>query len=226
MDLLDWWVEMQGWLQRVAASDGDAWAVIVVIAGLVVVLALWLIVLARRRLRSVAVAINDSTRSKYVPTQQRVGLLRGDILPAPDPFSACTVELVLRGPFGVLPTIGSQRIIVSGHFESRPVVELVWQRGRAPERALGRGPDTRLWVSRRLDFVAGEYAVRGVNPTALEHAFLDLQTRFGAFVRSVRILADAYPHFDVELEGNGLSPEDIPALITTLRALARTAVRA
>lgn len=181
--------------------------------------------LSRRRLRDVAQALNDSTRGAWKPTQRRANLVRGDVVPAPDPFVAFSVELGVRGLLGAVPLMGSQQLLLTAQLAKRPAVELVWRRGHTPDRALGRGPETRLWVSRRLDFVPGEYAIRGSNPAPLEHQFVDLQTRFGAFTRSVRILAEAQPQLEIEMEANRLNSDDIPALVTTVRALARAALR-
>ncbi len=222
MGLARWFETLQN---RWAALAADELAMGLAVLALLFLLLLTLRTLAQRRLRDVAQALADSTRGAYRPTQRRAHLVRGDITPAPDPFAAFSAELVVRRPLGAVPMMGSQRLLLTGQLARRPAVELVWQRGQTPDRAIGRGPDTRLWVARRLDFVPGEYTVRGANPAPIEHQFVDLQTRFGAFTRRVRILAEAQPQLEVELEANRLNRDDIPALVTTVRALARAALR-
>jgi hypothetical protein len=223
--LQSWLQEAEALLETLAGAQNRPAQVALLILLLLGGLAAASLVVANRRLADVARAVGDSTRGRFRPTQRRVGLLRGDILPAPDPFSAFSIELMVRGPTGALPVLGSQRFLLTGQLARRPTAELVWQRGRTPERALGRGPETRLWVLRRLEVAPGEFAVHGGNPAALEHAFFDLQARFGAFTRRVSILAEAQPHFEMVLEANGLTVEEIPALITTVRMLARAAQR-
>ena len=83
---------------------------------------------------------------------------------------------------------------------------------------------TQLWVARRLDFLDGEYSVRGKNPAAVEHAFVELQTRFGAFLQRVSVQAEPAPALDVVLGTAGLNSEEIPALVERVRALARGAL--
>jgi hypothetical protein len=181
---------------------------------------------ARRRTRDVAEAIGDSTRGTLRLTRRTATLVRGDLVPAPDPFQAFSGELRLRTPFAVLPPPAGQTLLFTGQLGVRPSAEIVWHRGRVPERALGRGPDTALWVARKLDFVAGDFALRGANTSALEHAFFDLQARFGDSLRRVTLLADAQPQLEVELSAAALAPSELPALVTTLRGLARAALRA
>ena len=67
--------------------------------------------------------------------------------------------------------------------------------------------------------------VRGSNTAAVEHVFLDLQTRFGQALRLVRIYGDEEPDFEVVFRSGRLDGREMPALVTTLRALGRGALR-
>jgi hypothetical protein len=82
-----------------------------------------------------------------------------------------------------------------------------------------------MWVQRRLDYLNVDYAVRGSNTAAVEHVFLDLQTRFGQALRLVRIYGDEEPDFEVVIRSGRLDGREMPALVTTLRALGRGALR-
>ncbi|MFN3980407.1 MAG: hypothetical protein ACK4SA_08495, partial [Caldilinea sp.] len=68
--------------------------------------------------------------------------------------------------------------------------------------------------------------VRGVDTTALEYVFVDLQARFGALLQRVSIVADCEGvHIEVVMRGGELQGSAAPALVTTLRSLGRAAQR-
>lgn len=202
-------------------------------AALLVALLLWLLLrrLALRRTREILAAFNDSTRSALVPSERpRATRVRAAILPAPEPFTHLGMEFSLGGggPLGVLSgmLLRRQRLVLHGALPGRPPAEIVWTAGRTPDRAVGRGPATRLWVAHQLPYGGGTYAVRGINTAHLEHAFTDLQTRFGELMRSSTIQVDAMPQMRVELAAGRLNREDVPALVATVRALGRAAMQA
>lgn len=185
-----------------------------------------------RRCAEIAAALSDSTRGRLRPTSASTARhLEARIEPAPDPFREFTVsfaavttfsplDLALRLFFG-----RKQRLLIRGELLKRPEEEIVWLRGHAPARSLGRSAATALWVQRRLDIVNGEYAVHGVNPAAIEHAFWDLQTRFGAVLEKISVQADATPGVEIIVRADNLNAEDLPALVTTIRSLGRASSR-
>jgi hypothetical protein len=187
--------------------------------------------LRRRRAAALALALGDSTRGnlRFAQPLSAAGF-QALIAPPPDPFVELSVRLALAGgrspAAAALWPVGGrgQSLGFAGRFRRPPTAELLWARGHLPDRALGRGVGTQLWVARRLDFLEGEYTVRGKNPAAVEHAFVELQTRFGAFLQRVSVQADPAPALDVLLDTAGLNAEEVPALVERVRALARGAL--
>lgn len=187
----------------------------------------------RRRNQGLAGGFDDSTRSRlaYVRTASARGFV-ANFEPAPEPFTR--LELRYRSgatvdPIGVLARLLTGRndeLVIQGLLPDRPAAELVWARGRIPERALARRARVSLWVQRRSDLIDSEYAVRGADTTALEYVFVDLQARFGALLQQVSVVADREDvHVEVVMRGAGLRTSDAPALVTTLRSLGRAALR-
>lgn len=185
-----------------------------------------------RRNQSLAQGFADSTRSRLIfarpPTP---GGFNAHFEPAPEPFAHLT--LLYRGgttvdPIGLLARAlrGSDELTVRGLLHERPAAELSWARGHIPARALARRERVSLWVQRRSDLLASEYAVRGADTTALEHVFVDLQARFGALLQRVSVVADREDaHIEIVLHGAGLRATEAAALIATVRALGRTVRR-
>jgi hypothetical protein len=187
---------------------------------------------ARRRGHRVLSALDESVRGD-------VTLLRGPdargfvgrIQPAPEPFlhlvadyraaSNYDVAGQLLNPF----THHAERLIFVGKLPARPAAEIIWQEGQIPARALGQRERSLLWVQRRLDFVNAEFAVRGANTGAIEHVFLDLQTRFRPFLFKISVQADADPECTVVLRLARFNLQELPALVTSLRSLGRAALR-
>lgn len=202
---------------------------------LMLLLIAWLAttVQTRRRNQGLAGGFDDSTRSRLV--YARAASASGFVAhfePSPEPFTR--LELRYRSgatvdPIGLLVRIFSGRkdeLTIQGLLPDRPAVELVWERGRIPDRALARRSRASLWVLRRSDLIDSEYAVRGADTTALEYVFVDLQARFGALLQRVSVVADREDvHIEVVLRGASLRSSDAPALVTTLRSLGRAARR-
>lgn len=220
-------------LQRWLAWAGDyplagallALGLVLAVTGLIAEIA------AHRRRREIMQALRDSTRSE-LHSERRTGRHsdRVSFLPPPDPFAQLSVEFSmapvdarLGGLLGLLG-LRRQQLALHGSLRSRLGAEVTWERGRAPDRALGRSPSTHLWTSRRLDFVDGAYAVHGTNTASLEHAFVDLQTRFGAYTQRVLLQANAKPQVVILLRVGGFNREDMPALVATVLALARSSL--
>jgi len=170
--------------------------------------------------------LQESTRGQILveraPSYQGFFVL---LSPPPEPYQRLSVTYLtganpLIWPWRLL-TRNPPRLIIQASLIERPQAELIWQKGRVPARALSRRGDTNLWVQRRLDFLNYEYATRGINPSGLIHSFSDLQTRFGAQLYKVAVQADTTPEIEVSLRTAGLNPEELPPLITTIRATGR-----
>ncbi|MEZ4680880.1 MAG: hypothetical protein R2932_42370 [Caldilineaceae bacterium] len=179
-----------------------------------------------RRGWSFVAKLQESTRGQVLveqaPTPQGFFIL---LSPPPEPFRRITITFhtganPLSWPWrlimGQLP-----RLVIQASLNEHPQAELIWQRGRIPAKALSRRGDSALWVQRRLDFLNYEYATRGVNPSGLIHHFTDIQTRFGPLLYKLTIQNDSVPEIEVGLRTLGLNPEELPPLITTIRALGR-----
>ena len=185
-----------------------------------------------RRSRALVAALSESSRGRVV---LRRGLGAGGfsaaIEPPPEPFLQFTIDyraasnlniiaLVLR-PF----TRGGDRLLLAGKLPTHAAAEIFWRRGGVPYHALARRARTTLWVQKRLDVIDAEFAVRGINTGAIEHVFVDLQARFGALLYQVSVQADDDPELRVLLATTRLEMHDVPALVTSLRALGRAALR-
>jgi hypothetical protein len=197
---------------------------------LVVAAALLLLahLLASRRTRMITIALDESVRGKLAFTDApRAGRLRVEYAPPPDPCVQLSVDFSMGdgGLFGPLQALFTrrQRLALHASLPAMPQSELVWHAAHEPDQALGRSAATELWVNHRLVYGPGEYAVRGANAAALQHTFVEMQTRFGPFLRAVIVQA-AVPHIRVRLEAGRLNREEIPALITAIRTLARAAL--
>jgi len=194
-------------------------------------LLLWVIaaIYYTRRGHAIQAALNESARSDAIFVRRpRPRGFFVQLEPAPEPFWRLSVAYhTTPNP---LEWIGRRllarqsRLVIQGQIKERPRAEMLWIRGRVPSRALSRTANPALWVQRRLDFLAYEYATRGVNTGAIVHAFADLQTRFGPMLDKVAIQADTNPELEIVVRTTGLNLDEIPALITTIRALGRAAL--
>lgn len=153
------------------------------------------------------------------------------LVPPPEPFHQ--IEVRCRTVAAIDP-IGlffywvrgqDDHLTVRGQLRERPVAELLWERGRIPERALTGRAHTTLWQRRYSELLASEYAVRGADTGAIEHVFVDLQARFGGLLRRVSLVADREEwQLEVVLKSSELRTADTPALMITLCSLARAAL--
>lgn len=218
--------------QAIENATGRPWLI-----SLVTVLLLFLIVdllawsAARRRTRDVVAAARDSTRGDLRPSaRMRTGRVRAAIAPPPDPFRFLKFEFSMEfgGPLRAFlwpVALRRQRLVLSGDLMRQPQAELVWEKGQPPSRALGRGPATLLWVARRLDFLGEEYAVHGANTAPIEHAFADMQRRYGPCTRRIALVREGPAQMVIALSTNRLNAEEISALVTSTCVLARAALR-
>jgi len=219
--MLETWFEVQ---------SNEYWLLSALAFGMLL-LVLWIIaaIYYRQRGYAVGAAINDSARGNVVfdrPPQPR-GFF-AHVEPAPDPFWRLSIAYhTTPNPVEWLARwlVGRQaRLVIQGQIKDRPRAELFWVRGKIPHRALSRTGNPTLWVQRRLDFLAYEYATRGVNTGAIVHAFIDLQSRFGPLLDKVTIQADSNPELEIVVRTANLDLQEIPALITTIRAVGRAAL--
>ncbi len=179
------------------------------------------------------VQVNSSTLTKWT----HVGSFVADLHPAPDPFTTLTLAYRAPATLNPLGLLAARWLLRRGgtlHATARlprpPSAELVWARGRTAGVALGRDEAASLWVQRRLDTTGSEYATRGPNPQAVVRAFQDLHTRFGPLLDRVLVQGRRKPSGDVvdievTLRTGSLNAGELPALVATLRALGRAALR-
>jgi hypothetical protein len=105
-----------------------------------------------------------------------------------------------------------------------PKQELIWTRGQPPERMLGRDPDREVWIHQRLDFAHIIYGTRGSNTAPLRHVFSELVARFHPLLEQVWVHRDSDVQVGVVMHASRIDPEELPAVIVTLRALGRGAL--
>ncbi len=197
---------------------------------LVLLLAIWIgtAIYNVRRGWSFVAKLQESTRGQVLVEQApRPGGFFILLTPPPEPFRRVALTFhtganPLIWPWRLL--IGRPpRLVIQATLLERPEAELIWARGQIPAKALSRRGNATLWVQRRLDFLRYEYATRGINPSGLIHNFTDLQTRFGPQLYKVAVQGDTVPEIEIGLRTAGLDPEDLPPLVTTIRALGRSA---
>lgn len=205
------------------------------LVALVLLLALALLaarIQAQRRAQSVLSAMGESVRGRVTLLRgPDVGGFVGSVLPPPEPFLHLVVDYraapahdligQLLNPF----THHAERVTFIAKLPARPAAEIIWQEGQIPARALAQRQRSQLWVQRHLNFVNAEYAVRGANTGAIEHVFLDLQTRFRPFLFKISVQADTDPECTVILRLARFNLQELPALVTSLRGLGRAALR-
>ena len=210
-----------------AWSPDTYWIYSALLVGVVLV-AIWIstAIYYARRGYTIAGRLNDSARGAVVfgRTPGPRGFF-AQLEPAPEPYWRFSVAYhTTPNPIEWLLRRVAQRqarLVIQGQLRERPQAELLWVRGRVPARALSRSRNPALWVQRRMDYMPYEYATRGVNTGALVHAFTDLQTRFGPLLEKVAIQADSNPEIEIVVRTTGLNLEELPALITTVRAIGR-----
>lgn len=197
---------------------------------LVILVVIWIAtaIYNARRGWSLVAKLQESTRGQVL-VERAPGAHGFFILltPPPEPFRRIAITFhtganPLIWPWRLLRG-QPPRLVIQATLLDRLQSELIWERGRIPTKALSRRGNAALWVQRKLDFMNYEYATRGVNPSALIHHFTDLQTRFGPALYKIAVQGDIVPEIEVGLRTAGLIPEELPPLITTIRALGRSA---
>lgn len=200
--------------------------VVTAVVGILVILWIATAIYNVRRGWSLVRMLQASTRGQVL-VEQAPGINGFFILlsPPPEPFRRITISFhtganPLIWPWRLL--VGKPpRLVVQASLNERLQSELIWTRGQIPAKALSRRGNMSLWVQRRLDFLNYEYATRGPNPSGLIHHFTDLQTRFGSLLFKVAVQGDTVPEIEISLRTAGLNADDLPPLITTIRALGR-----
>jgi len=209
------------------ATNPQRWIITGIVA---ILLLLWILtaIYNVRRGWALLSKLQESTRGQVLieraPGYQGFFVL---LSPPPEPFRRVAITFLTGANPLIWPwrLLRSQlpRLVIQASMVDRPQAELIWERGRIPAKALSRRGNASLWVQRRLDFLGYEYATRGINPSGLIHNFNDLQTRFGSQLYKVTVQADIVPEIEVGLYTAGLNPEELPPLITTIRATGRAA---
>ncbi|MCB0064460.1 MAG: hypothetical protein KDE19_20185 [Caldilineaceae bacterium] len=202
--------------------------VVTVILGILVVSWISTALYNGRRGWSFVTMLQESTRGQVlVERAPGAGGFFILLTPPPEPFRRIAITFHTAANPLVWPwrwLVGQPpRLVIQATLLERLRSELIWERGRIPAKALSRRGNAALWVQRRLDFLNYEYATRGSNPNGLIHHFADLQTRFGPALYKVAVQGDIVPEIEVGLRTAGLNPEELPPLITTIRALGRDA---
>jgi hypothetical protein len=187
---------------------------------------------AVRRSQAIVAALNETGRGKVTLLRgPDAGGFVGSLQPPPEPFLHFVADYRFAAAFDLVGqllnplTHRAERLVFVAKLPARPAAEIMWQEGQAPGRALAQRERSHLWVLRRLDVVNAEYAVRGANTGAIEHVFLDLQTRFRPFLVKISVQADSDPECTVVLRLARFDLRDLPALVTSLRSLGRAALR-
>ena len=187
---------------------------------------------ALRRSQALVAALAASVRGRVDCARgPGAGGFLAALLPAPEPFVDFRCEYRSAATSNPLDWLGGRgaRLVLRGVVGQRPAAELIWQRGRVAAQALGGHSGSRsrttLWERRRLDIVDAEFLVRGADTGAVERVFLDLQARFGTHLLLVSVRADEPVTLVVALRTAGFPAEDVPALVATVRALGRAALR-
>ncbi len=246
MDLTQWIDRIATYFSALNPRPADLVLAVFVCIGLLL-LASWVAGRAQMRKRSelILTYLDDSTAADAeIEKPLSSGGFETTLRPAPEPFDFCLVRYRTRAQFNPLAWLLQLIAPSPEHFEIRamlpspPGSELVWIRGQLPATALGLYPSRDLWTLRRLDIVDTEYATRGDATNAVQHAFGELQNRFGPFLVHIVVRADipytettqselldgiAEPHVTVALSTARLDPAQTPILIALVRNLGRAA---
>jgi len=185
----------------------------------------------RRSTKAILAAVNDATFGRCIP-RSRTGAwgFAISIEPPPERFRECNISYQPVSIFDPVDLFrmwfGGARTLfqIAGVLADVPAAEITWIRGLPPARALGNNPGRSPWVQSRLDFAGAEYATRGANVGALKHVFQDMYARFTPALVSITIQRERRPQLLV-VAGGKLTVRDISPLITSVRALARAAMR-
>src|SRR5690606_6064546 len=128
----------------------------------------------RRRTRAMLAALQGSTRGRVAPFRGPSAWgFTATVTPAPEPFREFSVSyrpMSIFDPVDLARRLGGRTLglmHVWALLPEPPSAEIVWIRGQAPARAVGREPGRGLWIHHRLDIRSTEYATRGTNTSAL-----------------------------------------------------------
>jgi hypothetical protein len=185
----------------------------------------------RRSTTAILTAVNDATFGRCVP-RSRSGAwgFAISVEPPPEHFREFNISYQAVSIFDPIDLgriwFGRAKTLfqIAGVLADVPTAEITWIRGLPPARSLGKNPGRAPWVQSRLDFVGAEYATRGANVGALKHVFQDMYVRFTLALLSITIQRERRPQLRV-VAGGKLTVRDISPLITSVRALARAAMR-
>jgi hypothetical protein len=246
MDLTQWIDQVALSLSSANPSTADLILALVVCVG-IVLLASWIAGRAQmlKRSRLFLVNLDDSTAAHTeLDRPASAGGFATTLLPAPEPYDFCFVRYRTRAEFNPLAWLlqliapAPELLEIRAMLPAPPGSELVWIRGQLPATALGLHPSRDLWTLHRLDIVDAEYATRGDATNAVQHAFGELQNRFGPFLNHIVVRADvAYtrttqaelvdgtvePHITVSLSTARLDPGQTQILMALVRSLGRAA---
>ncbi|MEZ4660630.1 MAG: hypothetical protein R2911_23995 [Caldilineaceae bacterium] len=199
----------------------------------------------RRRRRAFLIALNDSTGSTVTP--QSGPDARGFVAifePPPTPYAYLAVIFRPSPPqtYWLRPLLlQSDRLRLRGILAEALRNELIWTRGRVPDRAAGHGPRSQLWQRKIHHTTNVEFELRGPNSGALENGFRALNMRFGPLLQRVNLVGDAAierrlrnlqrldaqkaaVELEIELTAAKLPTEEVSALVAQARALGRAAL--
>ncbi|NJN83219.1 MAG: hypothetical protein HC802_13670 [Caldilineaceae bacterium] len=154
----------------------------------------------RRRQQTMFAMLDNSVRGHLVVHALSFGGdFTANIEPAPEPYATLSVGSRFSSPFNPigclrsLVGIGDSHIAVTCTLPTRPNAELIWHRDRIPGHALSISGNPSLWARRGLDVTGSEYVVRGANTYAVEHSFVELQTRFSPHLTTLSIQPTGRP---------------------------------
>ncbi|MEZ4711386.1 MAG: hypothetical protein R3A44_29600 [Caldilineaceae bacterium] len=199
----------------------------------------------RRRGQAFLIAFNDSTRSTMaVKTGPDAHGFTAFFEPPPAPYAYLAVSFRPSPPqtYWLRPLLLQRdRLRLRGILTEPPHNELIWTRGRVPDRAAGHGPRSQLWQRKIHHTTNVEFELRGPNSGALENGFRALNMRFGPLLQRVNLVGDATIErrlrnlqqldaqraamdLEIELTAAKLPTEEIAALVGQARALGRAAL--
>lgn len=199
----------------------------------------------RRRSRAFLAALQDSTSAAMtLHAGPDAGGFVAIFEPPPAPFYyvAAIFRPLPPQSYWLRPLLlGRDRLRLRGILTQAPQNELIWTRGKTPDRAAGHGAQPGLW-QRKIHHTSNvEFELRGPNSGALENGFRGYHTRFGPLLQSFHLsrkeqterqlrnfsLLDAQKtaaDLEIELSAAKLPIEEIAPLVAQFRAVGRAAL--
>ncbi|MCB0080996.1 MAG: hypothetical protein KDE47_08710 [Caldilineaceae bacterium] len=199
----------------------------------------------RRRGRLFLMAFNDSTGATmavHFGPDARGFVAYFEPAPAPYVYLAVLFRPSPPQTYWLRPLLlRRDRLYLRGILTEPPRNELIWTRGRIPDRAAGHGPRAQLWQRKVHHTTNVEFELRGSNCGALENGFRALHMRFSPLLLRVNLLGDAAIErrlrnlhavdarntpvdLQLDLTAAKLPAEEIAALVAQARALGRAAL--